>query len=49
MLFESVFSVMFNAAYVWHTQCRELTSQEALTSTVSLVGVLFDAKTSKCK
>src|SRR5271169_6415294 len=28
-----VVGVMVNAIYIWNTQCRELTSQEAMTST----------------
>lgn len=43
-------SVMTNAAYVWHTQCRELSSQEAITSTLlPIVGIAFDAQASKCR
>jgi hypothetical protein len=41
---------MTNAAYVWHTQCRELSSQEAATSTfLPFVGMAFDAHASKCR
>jgi hypothetical protein len=45
-----VAGVMTNAAYVWHTQCRELSSQEAVTSTfLPFVGMAFDAHASKCR
>ncbi len=41
--------VMINAIYIWNTQCRELTSQEAVTSTfLPLIGMVFDAQASKC-
>ena len=44
-----VVGVMTNAAWVWHTQCRELTSQEAMTSTfLPFIGIIFDAQASKC-
>ncbi len=43
-------SVMLNAAIVWNTQCRELTSQEAMTSAfLPLVGIALDAHASKCR
>jgi len=43
-------SVMTNAAWVWHTQCRELSSKEAMTSTaLPFVGIYFDAHASKCR
>ncbi|MGD0561992.1 MAG: hypothetical protein ABSA66_02795 [Roseiarcus sp.] len=42
-------SVMLNAAIVWNTQCRELTSQEAMTSAfLPLIGIALDAQASKC-
>jgi hypothetical protein len=42
--------VMTNAAWVWHTQCRELSSKEAITSTLlPIVGIAFDAQASKCR
>jgi hypothetical protein len=45
-----VVGVMVNAAWIWHTQCRELTSQEAVTSTfLPFVGMAFDAQASKCR
>ena len=45
-----VAGVMTNAAWVWHTQCRELSSREAMTSTVlPFVGMAFDAQASKCR
>ena len=45
-----VAGVMTNAAYVWHTQCRELSSREAMTSTfLPFVGMAFDAQASKCR
>jgi hypothetical protein len=44
-----VVGVMANAAWIWHTQCRELTSQEAMTSTfLPFIGMAFDAQASKC-
>jgi hypothetical protein len=44
-----VVGVITNAAWVWHTQCRELTSQEAMTSTfLPFIGMAFDAQASKC-
>jgi hypothetical protein len=43
-------SVILNAAIVWNTQCRELSSQEAAASFfLPVVGIAFDAQTSKCK
>ena len=43
-----VAGVMTNAAWVWHTQCRELSSKEAITSTfLPFVGMAFDAQASK--
>jgi len=34
---------------VWNTQCRELTSQEAMTSAfLPLIGIALDAQASKC-
>ena len=43
-------SVIVNAAYVWNTQCRELSSREAITSAaLPLVGIVFDAQASKCR
>jgi len=45
-----VAGVMTNAAWIWHTQCRELSSQEAMTSTfLPFVGMAFDAQASKCR
>jgi hypothetical protein len=42
--------VMTNAAWIWHTQCRELSSREAVTSTLlPFVGMVFDAQASKCR
>jgi hypothetical protein len=42
-------SVILNAAIVWNTQCRELSSQEAATSFfLPGVGIAFDAQTNKC-
>jgi hypothetical protein len=42
--------VITNAAWIWHTQCRELSSQEAMTSTfLPFVGMAFDAQASKCR
>ena len=44
-----VVGVITNAAWIWHTQCRELSSQEAMTSTfLPFVGMAFDAQASKC-
>jgi len=44
-----VVGVMANAAWIWRTQCRELTSQEAMTSTfLPFIGMIFDAQASKC-
>jgi hypothetical protein len=44
-----VVGVMVNAAYIWRTQCRELTSQEAMTSTfLPFIGMIFDAQASQC-
>ncbi|MDR3422687.1 MAG: hypothetical protein P4L80_15825 [Xanthobacteraceae bacterium] len=44
-----VVGVMVNAAWIWNTQCRELTSQEAMTSTfLPFIGMVFDAQASKC-
>jgi hypothetical protein len=45
-----VVGVMVNAAWIWRTQCRELSSQEAITSTfLPFVGMYFDAQASKCR
>ncbi|MGA2493424.1 MAG: hypothetical protein ABSF67_10785 [Roseiarcus sp.] len=45
-----VVGVMVNAAWIWHTQCRELSSQEAVTSTfLPFIGMAFDAQASKCR
>ena len=42
--------VMTNAAWIWHTQCRELSSREAMTSTfLPFVGMAFDAQANKCR
>jgi len=44
-----VVGVMVNAAWIWRTQCRELTSQEAMTSTfLPFIGMAFDAQASQC-
>jgi len=44
-----VVGVMTNAAWIWRTQCRELSSQEAVTSTfLPFIGMAFDAQASKC-
>jgi hypothetical protein len=44
-----VVGVITNAAWIWHTQCRELSSQEAMTSTfLPFIGMAFDAQASKC-
>ena len=49
-VFVGTVSVMLNAAIVWNTQCRELTSAEAMTSTfLPLIGIALDAQTSKCR
>jgi len=41
--------VITNAAWIWHTQCRELSSQEAMTSTfLPFIGMAFAAQASKC-
>ncbi len=49
VLFVGTASVMVNAAYVWNTQCRELTSQEAMTSAfLPVVGWALNAQASKC-
>lgn len=43
-------SVILNAAIVWNSQCRELSSQEAATSFfLPGVGIAFDAHANKCK
>ncbi|THD45883.1 MAG: hypothetical protein E7774_07150 [Bradyrhizobium sp.] len=43
-------SVMLDAAIVWNTQCRELTSQEAFTSFILPgLGIAFDGSNNKCK
>ena len=45
-----VVGVITNAAWIWHTQCRELSSQEAMTSTfLPFIGMAFDAQASKCR
>lgn len=42
--------VMTNAVWIWRTQCRELSSKEAMTSTfLPFVGMAFDAQASKCR
>jgi hypothetical protein len=44
-----VVGVMVNAIYIWNTQCRQLTSQEAAISTfLPFIGMAFDAQASKC-
>lgn len=48
-IFVGTAGVMLNAAYVWNTQCRELTSDEAMTSTfLPVVGMFFNKQASKC-
>jgi hypothetical protein len=43
-------STILNAAIVWNTQCRELTSDEAMNSAfMPLVGIAFDDQDNKCK
>jgi len=43
-------SVILNAAIVWNTQCRELSSSEAAASFfLPGVGIAFDAHANKCK
>ncbi len=50
VVFIGTASVILNAAIVWNTQCRELTSQEAMTSTfLPLIGIALDAQASKCR
>jgi hypothetical protein len=50
VVFAGTASVMLNAALVWNTQCRELTSQEAMTSAfLPLLGIAFNAQASKCR
>jgi hypothetical protein len=45
-----VVGVMVNAAWIWRTQCRELSNQEAVTSTfLPFIGMAFDAQASKCR
>ena len=42
-------SVILNAIYVWHSQCRELSSDEAVTSAfLPFLGIAFDAQANKC-
>ncbi len=42
--------VIVNAIYVWRTQCRELSSQEAVTSTfLPIIGMAFNAQANKCR
>jgi hypothetical protein len=49
-VFVGTISVMINAAYIWNRQCRELSSQEAVTSTLlPFLGIAFDAQASKCR
>jgi hypothetical protein len=49
-LVASAASVITNAAYVWHSQCRELSSREAMTSTaLPFIGIVFDSQASKCR
>ncbi len=50
LIIGAVASVELDAAIVWHTQCRELTSQEAMTAFfLPVVGIAFDEKDNKCK
>ena len=43
-------SVILNAAIVWNSQCRELSSEEAATSFfLPGVGIAFDVQANKCK
>jgi hypothetical protein len=45
----SVVSVMVNAAVIGHTQCREMTVQEAWTSALlPFAGMLFNQQHSQC-
>jgi len=42
-------SVILNAIYIWNSQCRELSRQEAMTSAfLPLIGIAFDVQASKC-
>ena len=42
-------SVIINAIYIWHAQCRELSSEEAMTSAfLPLIGIAFDVQANKC-
>jgi hypothetical protein len=44
-----VVSVILNAIIVSHTQCRELTQQEALSSLfLPFIGIAFDKQNNKC-
>jgi hypothetical protein len=48
-VFVGTVSVMINAAYIWNRQCRELSSQEAVTSALlPFLGIAFDVQASKC-
>ncbi|THD42835.1 MAG: hypothetical protein E7774_14365 [Bradyrhizobium sp.] len=49
-VFVGTVSVMVNAAYIWNSQCRELSSREAATSTLlPFLGIAFDVQASKCR
>ena len=49
-VFASAGSVIVNSVYVWNTQCRELSSREAVTSAaLPLIGIVFDEQASKCR
>ena len=44
-----VVSVMFNAAVVWNTQCRELTHDEAVSSlALPFLGMAFNTQNNQC-
>ena len=50
LIIGAVASVELDAAIVWNAQCRELTSQEALTSFfLPVVGIALDEHDNKCK
>ncbi len=49
-VFAGVLSVMFNAAFVWNTQCRELTQSEAMSSTfLPFLGIAFYKSDNTCR
>jgi hypothetical protein len=50
LIIGAVASVELDAAIVWHSQCRELTSQEAFTSFfLPVVGIALDGYDNKCR